>query len=324
MGRLPDWRCPVTRRLLAVVALAVLAVSCSKLGRQEKNSVREESSGGSGGIGAVGPLAAPLQAPAMGQSAAFAARAPQTPPPVSDVAPEGAGQVRIPQDRKLIRDVTAQLEVKSVGDALARLKSMTESAGGYVSNEQRSRDERGVGHASIVARVPVGKLDSLSAALKSVGILERFQVSANDITEEYFNLELQLRNRRLLEARLLELLKRPANKLSDLLDAERELARVRNDIDQMEGRQRFWDNRVALAALMVELHEPEPAVVGNQGGAWAALKHSFSEAADNFVLAIAGIVAFTGGLIPVIVALGIALALVVKWWRWRKAGRTRT
>jgi len=230
----------------------------------------------------------------------------------------------VPRDRKLIRDANAQLQVKVLDEAVARLKSLAEASGGYVTNEQRSRDEHGVGRGSVIARVPAGKLDSLSAGLGSLGTVERFQVSANDITEEYFNLELQLRNRRQLEARLLELLKRPANKLSDLLDAERELARVRNEIDQMEGRQRFWDNRVSLSTLTVEVHEPEPAVAGNQGGAWAALKHSFSEAADNFVLAIAGIISVSGGLVPIVVAVAIVVWLLVKWWRWRRRQATRT
>lgn len=232
------------------------------------------------------------------------------------------GQVPVPQDRKLIRDASAWLEVKAVDQALAALRTLAERSGGYVTSEQRSRDERSVGQGMLVARVPSGKLDSLTDALKSVGTVLRFQLSANDISEELFNLELRLRNQRQLEARLLELLNRPGNRLSDLLETERELARVRSEIDQLEGRQRFWDNRVALSTVTVEVHEPRPAVAGAQGGAWAALKKSFSDAADNFVLAIAGIIAATGALIPIFVVFAVVLYLLVRWWRWRRRRRS--
>jgi hypothetical protein len=124
-----------------------------------------------------------------------------------------------------------------------------------------------------------------------------------------------------LESRLLALLERPGNRLSELLEVERELARVRGEIDQMEGRQRFWDNQAALSTLSVTVHEPAPSVAGAQGGPWTTLKRSCSEAADNFVLAVAGLIAFTGSLVPVVVALGVAVWLLARLWKWRRRSR---
>jgi hypothetical protein len=133
------------------------------------------------------------------------------------------------------------------------------------------------------------------------------QLSAQDITEQYFDLEIRLANQRRLETRLLELLERRTNELSDLLEIEREAARVRGEIEQLEGRKRFWDNQVSLSTLQVELHEPRPAIAGSEGGAWRTLLDSFRRFADNFVLSIAGIIAVAGGLIPVAVALGLVI-----------------
>ena len=176
---------------------------------------------------------------------------------------------------------------------------------------------------NLVLRVTAGKLDALVASLSSLGTIEHLRTTAGDITEEYFDLELRLANQRRLQARLLELLNRPGNKVSDLIEAERELARVSGEIEQMEGRRRFWDNRVALATLSTDLHEPLPAVAGGEGGPLAALKRSFSNAADNFVYAVAGIIAFTGGLIPVALAILLAAWIVVRAWRLRKRLRAR-
>ena len=231
--------------------------------------------------------------------------------------------VPVPTGRKLIRDAHAILEVPSVEQALAKLRAQIERAGGYVTAESRRRDARGLNRGDLTLRVPAATLDTLMAGLASLGKVEQTWTTAGDITEEYFDLELRLNNQRQLQARLLELLNRAGNKLSDLLETERELARVRGEIEQLEGRQRFWDNRVSLATLMVMMHEPLPAVATAAGGPFAALKHSFSEAADNFVYAIAGVIAFTGGLIPIAAAILLGLWIIAKLWKLRKRSKAR-
>lgn len=220
-----------------------------------------------------------------------------------------------------MRQGQATLEVASVDAALARLHDLTRSAGGYTTRETRSRDYQRVNQGQIECRVPAGKLDSLTAALKSLGTVESLTLSATDITEEYFDLEIRLRNQRALETRLLALIERPTNKLSDLLEAERELARVRGEIDQMEGRRRFWNNRVALSTLSVSVHEPVPTVGGGQGGAFSVLRKAFADSANNFVRAIAGIIVVTGGLVPDVIALALVGWAVLRVWRWRRARR---
>jgi Domain of unknown function (DUF4349) len=229
-----------------------------------------------------------------------------------------------PQDRKLIREGRATLEVASVDATLARLHDLTRQAGGYSTSETRSRDYQRVNQGKIECRAPADKLDSMTAALKSLGTVESLTLSASDITEEYFDLEMRLRNQRALETRLLALVERPTNKLSDLLEAERELARVRGEIDQMEGRRRYWENRVALSALSVSVHEPVPTVGGRQGGAFSVLRKAFAESANNFVSAIAGIIAMTGGLVPDVIALSLVGWVLLRVWRWRRDRRAAT
>jgi hypothetical protein len=227
--------------------------------------------------------------------------------------------VAVPQDRKLMRQGEATLEVASVDATLARLHALTREAGGYTTRETRSRDIQRVNQGQVECRVPAGKLDSLTAALKSLGTLESLTLSATDVTEEYFDLEMRLRNGRALETRLLALIERPTNKLSDLLEVERELARVRGEIDQMEGRRRFWNNRVALSTLAVSVHEPVPTVGGGQGGVFSVLRKAFADSANNFVRAIAAIIALTGGLVPDVISLLLVGWVLLRLWRWRRA-----
>ena len=252
----------------------------------------------------------------LGASTSRAARRDQERP-----APAAPVDVPVPQDRKLMRQGQATLEVASVDATLARLHVLTRDAGGYTTRETRSRDYQRVNQGHIECRVPAGKLDSLTAALKSLGTLESLTLSASDVTEEYFDLEMRLRNGRALEARLLALIERPTNKLSDLLEVERELARLRGEIDQMEGRRRFWDNRVALSVLSVSVHEPVPTVGGGQGGALSVLRKAFADSANNFVAAVAAIIAVTGGLVPDVIAVSLVGWGLLRVWRWRRARR---
>ena len=249
---------------------------------------------------------APATAPARSMALRVASPSPQAPaaqePPVTDA-------------RKIIRNGSVGLEVASVEESVSAIKALVEEAQGYVTNESVSEDEFGTKSGSILCRVPAEELDATLAELNELGDVEYVSISANDITDQYFDLEVRLENQTQLESRLLELLKRPSNELDDLLAAERELARVRTDIDSMEGRKRLWDNQIAYSTISVNLHEPGPVVPG--GGVFRALWRSFGQAGENFVLTIAELVALTGTLVP------IGLAAVFVFWGGRKLWRRR-
>ena len=221
----------------------------------------------------------------------------------------------VTDERKIIRNGSVGLEVASVEEAVTEIKKLVDGAGGYITDESVSEDEYGTKSGSILCRVPADELDPTLAALSEIGDVEYVSISANDITDQYFDLEVSLDNQKQLEARLVELLKRPTNELDDLLAAERELARVRTDIDSMEGRKRLWDNQIAYSTVSVNLHEPAPVVPG--GGVFRALWSSFGRAGENFVLTVAELIAFTGTLVP------IALAAFVVFWGGRKVWRRR-
>jgi hypothetical protein len=123
----------------------------------------------------------------------------------------------------------------------------------FGNNDGRSqrRDDNATNTASITCRIPADKLDEAIARVRQLGKQEELSITAQDISEEYADLEIEMANQKKLETRLLDLLGRQTNRLSDLLEIERETARVRGTIDQMEGRKRFWDNQLELSTLIV-------------------------------------------------------------------------
>ena len=233
----------VTRHsLIPFLVLSLVVVACTGL-----DAPREEEMVLSEADSAAGFMAD--ESPAIAEARPARSRAPSSPSPVQ--SPEQA----VPTERKIIRNGNLNLEVDSVEEVLARIKTSVKTMGGYVSNESISEDSYSRKSGSVSCRIPSDQLDRAIELFQGWGKVENVSVSANDITEQYYDLEVRMANQKALEKRLLELLERQTSKLADLLQIERELARVRTEIDSMEGRKRLWDNQIAYSTFVVYFHE---------------------------------------------------------------------
>src|SRR5690606_22565372 len=110
-----------------------------------------------------------------------------------------------------------------------------------------------VSNAELTVRVPSDKLGDFLAGTAGQGDVLHETVRAEDITEGYYDLRARLKNAQRLEARLLSLIDDKADNVSSLLEVERELARVRGQIEGFEGKLRLWDNQVSLATVKIRI-----------------------------------------------------------------------
>ena len=88
-----------------------------------------------------------------------------------------------------------------------------------------------------------------------LGEVRQNHVGSQDVTEEYFDVEARIRNKQEEEKRLLKHLSDSTGKLEDILAVERELSRVRGEVEQMQGRLRFLANRTELSTITIEATE---------------------------------------------------------------------
>ena len=265
----------------------------------------------------VRAAAADLTLESVGRVVGNGVAAPQMMQPRPQPGPDRTAPP-IPGERKLIRKGEMTLTVPSITAALDSLGQIMISVGGQTANQLERQNEYGGRTASITCRVPADRLDAAIDAVRALGESRALTFTAEDVTADYFDVTVRINTQKALERQLVVLLQRASNRLSDLLEIERELARVREEIDRMEGRVRLWDNQVALSSLVITLEEPAPIVAGTGGGPLRTLAESFDEAAENFVLAVAGIIAATGAILPIALFCGPIAWMVVRVWRRRR------
>lgn len=173
-------------------------------------------------------------------------------------------------NRKILRNADFQLEVPDPTVAQRQITSMAESLGGFVvTSESKQRD---VGDrtkqqldVSLVLRVPALQFNSALEQIRATAsrvILEK--TTGQDVTEEFIDLEARIKTQKALELQFLEIMKQ-ANKVADALEVQRQIAEVRTEIEKLEGRKRFLENRASLSTITIGLQSPTAIAVNTSG-----------------------------------------------------------
>jgi hypothetical protein len=204
-----------TREWAAAVALTACAIGC-------------------GGGRAVAPEAsAPSAAPAIAQGASPSGTSgpPTAPPSVPDARPGAL----------LIYTAALSMAVFQVDASLAAVERIGREEGGYLA----ARQDR-----SVTIRVPRERFDDAIERVEHLGDVTHRSVKAQDVTDEFVDLEARLKNARAMRDRLNELLARASVK--EALDIERELARVTEEIERFEGRLKLLRDQIAFSTITVD------------------------------------------------------------------------
>jgi hypothetical protein len=190
-----------------------------------------------------------------------AGRSQQAQEPVDELsksggAGEGAAIPAVPaESRKLIRNASVAVEVKAFDEAAQKVTDLANAAGGYVATRNSSRLPNGKMTGTLVVKVPPAALDGFLTQLRGLGEIRNQTLGSEDVTKAYFDTDARLRNARRMEDGLLELLKNTKGRVSDLLQVERELGRVRGEIEEMQGQLKLWDSLISYATVTVQLSE---------------------------------------------------------------------
>jgi uncharacterized protein DUF4349 len=218
--------------------------------------------------------------------------------------------------RLIVRTGQASIEVDSLEPAMAELRRLAQRVGGFVADASVQSGRNQLRTATLQLKVPAARFDDLTQGLEPLGKLQFVNVSAEDVSEEFVDLSARVANGHRLEERLVELLRTRTGKLQDVLSVERELARVREEIERMEGRMRFLKNSAQLSTLSVNMYEPAPIIASHPGR--SVIGEAFKTAWRNFVGVLASAIASLGFVVPVIL-LGWSAVMVGKRYKRKTA-----
>ena len=290
----------------ALVLIAAMAIGCARqpqrvagiAGGFEVKSAEPLSALGYGADKQSQPASSPMR---------MSAPASPAPSPAPSSAP------RVPSALKLIWTAALQVEVPDFRVAVDQAGRAAVALGGYVSDRQSSEDGAGRERGQITLRVPSEKFDGALSALEKLGRVKSEMVQTQDVTRAYSDLETRLRVKRETATRLREILSRQTGKVSEVLEVEREIARVVEEIEQAEGERRYFDNQVSLSTITLVLFEPDAMV---NPGAFDPVKAALRQALRIMGESLGSLIEIGAGLLPWLIA--VYLAFRAALWRLRR------
>jgi hypothetical protein len=158
-------------------------------------------------------------------------------------------------NRKLVRNATAQLEVVSFEEAVQKITGFAAEEKGYLATSSSQKQANGKLSGQVIVKVLPDNLDRFLQKLRGIGELKNQALTTEDVTKAYFDTEARLKNARSMEQRLIEILKTKSKDVADLLAVEKELGRVREEIETMQGELKFMDSQVQFATVTIQLSE---------------------------------------------------------------------
>jgi hypothetical protein len=167
----------------------------------------------------------------------------------TDKTPPVSAETKAPparHQRVILYSADLGLYVFDFAKTLTKAVDLTKAAGGYMQASTNN---------SVTLRVPAARFEALMGQLDELGDVNYRNITGTDVTEEFLDLTIRLKNAEVLRERLAALFAQ-ANSVEDSLAIERELGRVTGEIEQMKGRLRYLQDRAAFSVVTLRL-EPK-------------------------------------------------------------------
>jgi len=172
---------------------------------------------------------------------------PSGPPPAQVI--ESAGPK---EPEKLVIEAWLEIQADDVAKAAGTIRARVEAAGGRVVSENVVGAGSAASSAAMELRVPPAQAMGVVTWLGAVGTVESRRVLASDVSKTLFDQQLALDNLKITMTRLQKLAE-ASGPVTELLEIEKELTRVRGEIEQVEGEQHWLLDRVEFATISVTL-----------------------------------------------------------------------
>jgi hypothetical protein len=218
----------------------------------------------------------------------------------------------------IARTVLLSIIAKDFDSSRASLDAIVARHSGYSANLTVNTLQGAARSLQASLRIPAPQLPAALAELKSLGRVELETQNGEEVTQQHADLVARLKNSRETEQRLQAILTQRTGKISDVLEVEQEIARVRGEIEQMEAEQKNLEHRVDFAAIDLKLSEEYKAKLDSSAPSISTQIHNaavngYRNVADTLL----SIILFFAEYGPVL-AFWLILFSIPSWLVWRR------
>lgn len=219
--------------------------------------------------------------------------------------------------RMIIRTGSLSIEIDKFDDAETKITDIVKKYSGFISNSKSTVNSSGNKSGTITVKVPADKYDALITEVTQIGKVMNQNIQANDVTEEYVDLESRLKTQKELEQRLIKLLNEKASRLTEVIEVEEKLASVRQKIESFEGKMKMLKSQSDLSTLTISVYEPSMISTSTGGGFFYELGQAIKKGLSGFTNVLAVSITFIIAIIPL-----VGFAFII-FWVIRKIVRKR-
>ena len=189
-------------------------------------------------------------------------------------------------EQKIIKEGNLRFETNDLEATYAQIQTAVKSNNASIQNDTEGKDY-GTVFRKLIIRVPSKNFDPfLTAISKGVSYFDNKEITSQDVTTEFIDIEARLKAKKVLENRYIELLKK-ANKVSEMLEIEAQLSAIREEIEAKQGQLNYMQNRVSFSTISIEFYKS----VATDGGIttsygmkiWNAFKSGFNNLSSLFI-----------------------------------------
>ena len=187
-------------------------------------------------------------------------------------------------ERKIIRNASLQVEVSDTETAQELVGNKVQELNGRITNLNSYEVRQGVLSYNFTVRVPSDMLNKAMEEFTKMGVKKSESINEQDITAQYTDTESRLKNLEVRRDRLRELMDRETDNLADVLQIDRELSNVQQQIENYERTLKRHDTNVAFSILNLSL-QPEPQIGDFQTPEWT-VKKSWKQSVNDLIISL--------------------------------------
>lgn len=228
-----------------------------------------------------------------------------------------AGQTpSLPAGRKLIRNVTMQVETEQFDQTISGINAKLSELGGYVEqsdisgNSMNYRGEPLPRYANITARIPSDKLDSFISAVNDSGNITSKSESTQDVTLQYSDVESRKKSLEIEQERIWQFLEK-AESIDTVITLEQRLSDIRYQLESMESQLRLYDNQVDYSSVYLNISEVTSYTPTAPESVGTRIKNGLADNFQSLAQAVTNLLVFLITTCPYWIPLGAILAIVI-------------